>query len=367
MKRRKFLFQTGSGLALGSSLLQAAMKQEKWGAAAEILSTATASKQVHAASIYVRQGNSEFARTFGAAKSVDDIFLLASISKTIAAAAVMKLHETGKFALDDPASRFLPEFTGDGRETITVSQLLTHVSGLPDQLPENAALRASHAPLPKFVEAAMRTPLLFPPGTEYRYSSMAILLATEIAQRISGTPFPDFVAESIYRPLEMHRSAMGPGQFSLDELMPCQVEYAAPESGAGDPTTKNWDWNSPYWRQLAAPWGGAHSSASDVARFLSEFLHPTGRALAPETARLMITNHNPAGFHTRGLGFDIGTGAGGKGCSEVTFGHTGSTGTLCWADPKSDTICVILTTLPGKAVDPHPRNLASDRVAEWMG
>jgi CubicO group peptidase (beta-lactamase class C family) len=62
------------------------------------------------------------------------------------------------------------------------------------------------------------------------------------------------------------------------------------------------------------------------------------------------------------LGFDLS--AGGEGCSEGAFGHTGSTGTRCWADPNSDTICVVLTTLPARAVDPHPRDLASDRVAE---
>jgi CubicO group peptidase (beta-lactamase class C family) len=364
MKRRRFLLQTGSGLALGTHFLHAAMKPNQWEAAATILSDATASKQVHAASLYVRQGDSEFSRSFGAAESVDDLFLLASISKTISAATVMKLHETGKFALNDPAVRFLPEFTGDGREKITVGQLLTHVSGLPDQLPENAALRARHAPLSEFVDAAMRTPLLFAPGTEYRYSSMAILLASEIAQRISGTLFTDLVAETIYEPLGMKHSAMGLGQFSLEEVMPCQVELAAPESGAGDPSAKTWDWNSSYWRKLASPWGGAHGSAPDVARFLAEFLHPSGRALTPGTTGLMISNHNPAGLHPRGLGFQIGSEAGGKGCSEATFGHTGSTGTLCWADPATDTICVVLTTLPAQAIDPHPRDLASDRVAD---
>ncbi|MCB1061935.1 MAG: beta-lactamase family protein [Verrucomicrobiae bacterium] len=368
MKRRTFFFQAGGGLTLGASSLHAAVKQDKWEAAAEILAAATAgNQQIHAASMYVRQGDLEFARSFGTAKSIDDIFLLASISKTISAAAVMTLYEAGKFSLDDPAVRFLPEFTGDSREKITVRQLLTHVSGLPDQLPENATLRARHAPLSEFVDAAIRTPLLFDPGTEYRYSSMAILLATEIAQRISGSPFADLVDETIYQPLGMTQSAMGLGRFKLETLMPVQVESAAPESGAGDPTTKSWDWNSPYWRKLGAPWGGAHGSARDVGRFLAEFLHPNGRALKPETARLMISNHNPPGLHPRGLGFDIGSGSGGKGCSDSTFGHTGSTGTRCWADPESDTICVILTTLPARAVNPHPRDLASDRVAEAMG
>ena len=76
-------------------------------------------------------------------------------------------------------------------------QLMTHVSGLPDQLPENSTLRARHAPLGEFVRGAMKTPLLFAPGSEYRYSSMAILLAAEVAQRISGKSISTLVAETV--------------------------------------------------------------------------------------------------------------------------------------------------------------------------
>ena len=86
-------------------------------------------------------------------------------------------------------------------------------------------------------------------------------------------------------------------------------------------------------------------------------------AVKPETARLMIKNHNPAGFTPRGLGFGVGKESGSRGCSGRTFGHTGSTGTLCWADPASDTTCVVFTSLPGRVVKPHPRELAAERVA----
>ena len=78
----------------------------------------------------------------------------------------------------------------------------------------------------------------------------------------------------------------------------------------------------------------------------------------------MLRNHNPDGLPPRGLGFALGARAGSPGCSEATFGHSGSTGTLAWADPKTETICVVLTTLPGRAGHQHPRNLVSDRVAE---
>jgi CubicO group peptidase (beta-lactamase class C family) len=77
----------------------------------------------------------------------------------------------------------------------------------------------------------------------------------------------------------------------------------------------------------------------------------------------MIRNHNADGLTPRGLGFAVGKRAGTAGCSDETFGHTGSTGTLAWCDPKSDTICVVLTTLPWAAEKPHPASVASDQVA----
>jgi CubicO group peptidase (beta-lactamase class C family) len=165
----------------------------------------------------------------------------------------------------------------------------------------------------------------------------------------------------------MKRSALGLGRFKLEETIRCQVEDAAPESGGGDPTAKQWDWNSPFWRNLGSPWGGAHGSAPDVARFFAELLHADGKVLKPDTARMMLRNHNREGLAPFGLGFNVGAKAGGRGCSERTFGHTGATGTLAWADPATDTICVVLTTLPGRAANPHPNKIASDRVAEAVG
>jgi len=126
------------------------------------------------------------------------------------------------------------------------------------------------------------------------------------------------------------------------------MEGAAPESGAGSAEAKNWDWNSPYWRNLGAPWGGGYSSADDVARFLESFLYPDGSVVKELTARQMIRNHNSGLDTSRGLGFAVGPTGLGVGCSERTFGHGGSTGTVAWADPDSDSVCVILTSLPAR-------------------
>ena len=248
MDRRIFL-QCGLATAWAAPVMAAVQQGDKLDAAADVLAHAVAGGQLDAAVLYLRHRRDVLARSFGAARSADDLFLLGSISKPMTAAALMTLYDQGRFRLDDPVRKFLPEFTGAARDRITVRQLLTHISGLPDQLPENEALRKRHAPLSDFVAGAIRTPLLFEPGSRYEYSSMAILLAAEVARQISGTEFPAFIEGAIFRPLEMKHSALGLGRFSLEATMRCQAESAAPESGAGDPAAREWDWNSPYWRR----------------------------------------------------------------------------------------------------------------------
>jgi len=363
MKRRAFLGWSMVALTtrpLFAMLNDDKLNDDKLNAASEILSRATSSGQLRAAVVFMRQGRMVFQRAFGEAKNVDATFLLGSISKPIAVAAVMTLFDQGQFGLDDPVKKFVPEFHGDLKDRVTIRHLLTHVSGLPDQLPENANLRKSHAPLSEFVKETIRVPINFEPGTQYEYSSMAILLATEIAQRISGIDFKEFVDSAVLRPLGMNHSAFGRGRLKPEETMQCQVEFGAIESGGGSPDSKDWNWNSPYWRELGAPWGGAHASASDVGLFLDEFMHPSGKVFRPEVAKLMIQNHNQAGLESRGLGLDVGMSTSCVHCSEKKFGHTGSTGTIAWADPERDRACVVLTTLPAGNLKDHPRQLVSD-------
>lgn len=361
MKRRTFL---GTALAVASaSPLFAALRGSRFDDAAEVLERATTAKHVESAVLHVAHKDETFTRHFGKATSNDAMFLLGSISKPINVTAVMAMFDQGKFQPDDRVKKYLPAFKGEGRDDVTIRHLLTHVSGLPDQLTNNNELRKKHAPLTEFAEQTMRTRLEFAPGSKYQYSSMGIMLAARIAELISGSDILTLVDRHVFQPLGMKHSAQGLGRFKLEEMVSCQMEGAAPESGSGDPQAKEWDWNSPYWRKLGAPWGGTHASAPDIARFLGEFMGARGKAVKPETAKLMIKNHNPEGFTPRGLGFGVGKASGSPGCSERTFGHTGSTGTLCWADPASETICVVLTSLPRRGAKRHPREVAADRVA----
>ena len=360
---RRTVLQCGLAASLGTPLW-AAVQEERLDDAADVLRRATERGQVAAAVMHVAQGDTTFSHAFGKARDSNAMFLLGSISKPINVTALMTLYDQGAFKLDDPVKNFLPQFMGQGRDAVTVRHLLTHVSGLPDQLANNDALRKSHAPLSEFVEHTLRTPLSFAPGSRYQYSSMAILLACHIAERIAQTDIRTLVDRVVFQPLGMRHSAQGLGRFTLEDMVSMQTEFAAVEAGGGDPSAKSWDWNSPYWRRLGAPWGGTHASAPDVGKYLAEFLHAQDKVVRPETARLMTRNHNAPGQTPRGLGLNVGSAAGSKGCSENTFGHTGSTGTVAWADPATQTICVVLTSLPARAVQPHPRELAAMLVAE---
>lgn len=353
LKRRDFVGALLTGIVVGSSRLigKEAMK-DPMEAAFQLIQAEVDTGALESAVLHVHKDGVNESRAFGKARSPQSIFLLASITKPMTATGLMRLVDQGELSLSDRVVKFIPEFSEGDRKEITLKHLLTHTSGLPDQLPENDSLRKRHAPLSEFVERAVRTPLLFKPGTQYQYQSMGFLLAAEIAERITHMDFPDFMREEVFHPLGMNRSAMDLGPFDLEATMRSQTEFAAPESGAGSEASKDWDWNSPYWRNLGAPWGGAHSTAADVFRFLDSFLNPDGKVLSEATARLMIQNHNQGLDTRRGLGFALGPKGFGQHCSESSFGHGGSTGTLAWADPVTNRSCVILTSLPARKSRP---------------
>ena len=357
MKRRNFF---ASSLAAAASVATARGDLEE---ASRLVARHVESGAVQGAVLDVRAPGREFSKSYGSAADSDAIFLLASITKPMTAAGVMLLVDRGELRLADPVHRFIPEFRKGARARITVQHLLTHTSGLPDQLPENVELRKRNAPLSEFVERTIRTDLLFEPGTRYSYQSMGILLAAELCQRIVGTPFPEFLANELFRPLGMRHTALGLGPFTVEDTQRSQVEQGPPHGGLGQPEAVHWDWNSHYWRDLASPWGGAHASASDVARFFAEFLPGEDtRALRVETAAMMIRSHTERLSRPRGLGFALGASAG-AGCSERTYWHGGATGTLAWTDPATGVRFVLLTTLPAKVANKLVVHPVSDLVS----
>jgi CubicO group peptidase (beta-lactamase class C family) len=369
MNRRDILKATGATMIASQLPVQGAIKaatgnwdRAKLDQAAGVMERWIADGRVQGASILVTQGGRQFARNFGSARGTEPVFLLASITKPMTAAAVMTLVDAGELSLDDKAVKFFPAFTGEGRETITVRNLLTHTGGLPDMLADDELLREHHAPLSGYREGALKAPLKFAPGSNYSYSSMGILLSAEIAQKITGKAIADIVEERVFRPLGMRHTGYGLRGRANSTTVASQAAPAMTD--AGRKNWDNWNWNSEYWRNLGAPWGGALGSAADINRFYREFLELRGTILKPATEQMMIANQSPPGVKASGLGFDLPPSVGAPACGPRTFGHNGSTGTYSWADPDSGTICVVLTTLYEAAVRPHPSHLVGNLVAE---
>jgi CubicO group peptidase (beta-lactamase class C family) len=306
----------------------------------QIIEDAVAAGALEAAVLQVESRGDSYRRAFGSARP-ESVFLLASITKPMTAAAVMTLVEGGRLGLDEPAQKYVPELAGPERAAITVRSLLDHSSGLPDMPPDNQALRRRHAPLGDFLASAARAPLLFPPGSAVRYQSMGFLVAGTIVERITGRSLRDHMRRALFAPLGLGDTSLGLGGRSIAATARCQV----PDDPGG--------WNSPYWRDLGSPWGGAHGTAADLVKLLRFFAHP--RATGPlrvETVRAMLTpstpgskeTSNPGSGERYGLGWRLGIG--GPGSSPATFGHAGATGVLAWIDPTRDLTCILLTTWP---------------------
>ena len=273
---------------------------------------------------------------------------MGSITKTVTATALMMLVERGQVSLNEPVSTYLPEFTGGEKKQVRVINLLTHTSGLPDQLPENNQLRQAHAPLSEFLKHTYTTPLLFTPGTAYSYQSMGILLAATIVEKLSGMSIQDFERKEIFEPLGMMHTSLGTGKFRLADTVQVQVGGETDLQAFAD-----WGPNSPYWRNLGNPWGALHTTTTDLAILLQTLLNGGAQGgkhlLGPIAVKAMISNQNASLSAPWGLGWRLGNSPGknlGDLLSPKAFGHNGSPGTMEWADPETQVICVVLTSRP---------------------
>jgi CubicO group peptidase (beta-lactamase class C family) len=346
MTRRRFLAVAGTATGVTAATTPGSAREADLAVtfeeASRLIRAQTDSGAVAAVVLHVRQAGREMSQAFGTAR-VDLPFLIASSTKPMTASAVLWLRDRRQLSLDDLVGRYLPAFHGGGRDAVTIRHLLTHTSGLPDMLPENTELRRQHAPLSEFVARTCRTPLLFRPGAKVGYQSMGILLAAAIVEKVGGEPMPALMARTIFDPLRMRQTSFGLGGRRLADTAQCQV----PEAERSD-----WDWNSPYWRNLGAPWGGAHATAGDLAAFLQAFVSPSADVLSAASRREMRAIQTGTLRPRFGLAWQREPGAFGPTCSAETFGHFGSTGTVIWHDPATATTCVALTTRPAAESKP---------------
>ncbi len=315
---------------------------------AAILS-AIASNQIPGGVLWVEHNGVAYHKAFGSraivpareAMTEDTIFDAASLTKVVATTpAVMILVERGKISLDAPVKTYLPEFTGAGRDEITVRQLLTHVSGLPPDIETKTDWHGQAEAIRK----ACMIPLQSKPGTIFKYSDINFFLLGEIVQCVSGAPLEIFVQQEIFQPLKMRDTGFLPPKEKLFRIAPTEVVNGVPLRGiVHDPTARHMGG--------VAGHAGLFFTANDLARYAGILLNlgelDGVRIFKRETVKLMTSVQTPPEISgQRGLGWDIDTnfsGPRGDIFPVGSYGHTGWTGGSVWIDPASRTFVVFLS------------------------
>ena len=283
--------------------------------------------------------------------TTDTIFDLASVTKTAATGLCVNiLLDRGKIELDAPAARYLPEFTGKGKEKITVKDLLLHVSGMEDHYYEDFAkgIKTPDAIWKNVCETGLKSK----PGERYEYSCQGYVVLGKIVERVSGESLPDFARKNIYEPLGMKDTGFTPGETLRPRVAPTNQR---------DGKWKRGDVNDgrSYYMGGRVGNAGLFSTAPDLARLARVLLrHGVYQTPAGETARLfseetfqkMTASYSvPAlsdGSGARGLSWDKKTGKPNlpPDLSPHAIGHGGYTGTSLFIDPDRNLFVIVLTT-----------------------
>ena len=275
---------------------------------------------------------------------VETIFDLASLTKVIATTtAVMKLSENGKINVDDPVFRYWPEFKSNGKEDITVRDLLTHYSGLKPDIPLDPGWSGYDAALEKVIDEKP----LSPPGMRFLYSDINFIALGEIVGRVSGKPLDTYCDEQIFKPIGMKNTYFSPPASLQNCIAPTQYRHGRRgEMLCGvvhDPTTQRMGG--------VAGHAGLFSTADDLSLFARMLLSGGSLrkvgVLHPETIEKMTLPQSPSGKSPlRGFGWNIDAPlvSNRDALQPIgSYGHKGFTGTFLWIDPVSNIYVIILT------------------------
>ncbi len=305
----------------------------------------------------------------GEALTKDSIFRIYSMTKPITGAAMMMLYEEGKWRIDDPVSRYIPEFAKlqvyagqnpDGtpklepaNRSMTMRELMTHSAGLGytisaanpvDRMLREANVLDTAKPLQNMVDILARTPLRSQPGTQWSYS-IAVDVQGYLIEKFSGMTFAEFLQKRLFDPLGRKDSGFHIAKDKVARLALVHNDQKGkllpPEDGRrGDPTV------APVG---ASGGGGLFSTAADYMKFCEMLLNGGQfngvRVLAPRTVEMMRTNHlapeplgTMRGANGWGLGFSVVMDpiAAGDPSSEGTFHWYGIAGTWFFIDPVKD-------------------------------
>jgi CubicO group peptidase (beta-lactamase class C family) len=295
-------------------------------------------------------GSSDIAA--GTPLTTDALFWIASMTKPITASAVMMLQDEGKLSVEDPVSKYLPEFAGvktaDGAPAvITLHHLLTHSSGLAEVGNEEG--KNAHT-LADLIPLFVHKPLQFAPGSKWQYCQTGINSLGRIIEVVSGKSYPEFLQERLFTPLGMTDTTFYPT--AAQQLRIAKTyQFKDGQLAVGklpapfDPTISG---------RVPMANGGLFSTAHDYGRFCQLILNHgalDGRHYLSPAAVAMMTSVQSGDLVT---GFTPGNGWGLGWCvirhpqgvsaalSPGTFGHGGAFGTQVWIDPVKEIAYVLL-------------------------
>ncbi len=282
------------------------------------------------------------------AMTVDTIFDIASMTKCIATAtSVMKLVEEGKIRLNDPVAMYLPEFAKNGKENITIRQLLTHFSGLREDLD----LKTPWHGRDMAYQMAMDAQPVIPPGSRFLYSDINFETLGFVVEKVSGLSLHEYSEKNIFAPLGMTTTRFLPPPAWRPRIAPTEYDehHQMLRGTVHDPSARRMGG--------VAGHAGVFSTADDLSRYAQDMLAGFHVLSTLSVEKMSTPQQPPTAASLRGLGWDIDSPFAsnrGEFLPVGSFGHTGYTGTSIWIDPTTNTYVILLTN----AVHPRGNNSA---------
>ncbi|MDW8239045.1 MAG: serine hydrolase domain-containing protein [Acidobacteriota bacterium] len=294
--------------------------------------------------------------------TTETIYDIASLTKPlITTTLIMQACQRRILSLNDPIARFVAEFAGTDKQTVTVEQLLTHTAGFPAWRPIYAEIE-ERGQLGQYLA---RLPLTHPPGTKVAYSDLGFITLSLLLERIYQTGFDQLTRRELLQPLGLTRTFFNPpttlqrsiagGELNMD-----REREEARQHGYDIPDHPIWqrrfiwgevhDGNS-YFLGGATGHGGLFSTLRETWALAQQYL-PGSRLLQPHTLGFFSKNFTPGLNPHRSLGWMLAStpgSAAGSALSRDAFGHTGFTGTSLWIEPRLERVYILLTNRT------HPR------------
>ncbi len=274
------------------------------------------------------------------AVTADTIYDLASLTKIVVTTTMaMILVDEGMIDIDKPLSSFLPKFRGGAKDRVTVSQLLTHSSGLDAVLPLYKELRGKQA----YLAHIESLDLGYEPGTKSVYSDLGEILLGEILERVAGESLDAFARRRILGPLGMRDTGFMPAASLLQRIAPTENDPWRGRLLRGEVHDEN-----AFALGGIAAHAGLFGTAPDLARFAQMLLnggvYDQHRIVSRETLG-RFTRRAGIPDSSRALGWDTPSPGSSSGTllSPRSFGHTGFTGTSLWIDPDRQLFVILLT------------------------